>query len=108
METNGHTPLANVMDLLLDCEQLIRRADEAMYAAKRDGGNRFKMAGEASNEGPEAAARVDSVADRQCVDISFARKRRGESTSVDVYLTAPSELQTQPAAHRGISPISHR
>jgi diguanylate cyclase (GGDEF)-like protein/PAS domain S-box-containing protein len=35
-----------------DGEQLIRRADEAMYAAKQSGGNRFKVAGEPDHAHP--------------------------------------------------------
>ena len=35
-----------------DAEQLIRRADEAMYAAKQDGGNRCRIAGRAVAAGP--------------------------------------------------------
>ncbi len=43
-----------------DPEQLIHRADEAMYAAKQDGGNRIRTAGRAGKPGPEAmgASRV--------------------------------------------------
>lgn len=37
-----------------NAEQLIHRADEAMYAAKQDGGNRIRIAGQAGKAGPGA------------------------------------------------------